>query len=101
MAYSTDDPCTTVTTRPVHTHLHQRHLEHQGRAAGRSGIKILSKDLANRRGRFIAAASLMLGGGVALAPGWATNNLWLWEDSKDQVREEKGAGVLFELLIGN
>jgi hypothetical protein len=40
----------------------------------------------------------MLGIGVALAPGWATNNLWLWEDSSNQARERDGILLLGWIL---
>ena len=40
-----------------------------------SGVKILGPELGVRRNRFIVAASLAIGLGVALVPQWANNDL--------------------------
>jgi len=40
-----------------------------------SGLSILGPVMTNRRSRFIVAASLAIGVGVAIVPQWVTNNL--------------------------
>ena len=55
-----------------------------------------SPSVARPRGAMRHESELPHGGGgrfglgVALAPGWATNNLWLWTDTTNQVRLPRG-----------
>lgn len=49
-----------------------------------SGVKILGTELSVRRNRFIVAASLAVGIGVALVPEWANNDLIRAGSSKNE-----------------